>query len=100
MLDDKLSPVFLLTVDVITLCRSFVFIGGVILSWSVCIELYKILAIIKWPFLRFIVSDAFDANFGVGILRVTKGLDVSSYISEDELIQACKYRCLCIIVPM
>lgn len=35
-------------------------------------------------------SDAFDANFGVGILRVTKGLDISLHITEDELIQACE----------
>ena len=37
-----------------------------------------------------VISNAFDANCGVGILRVSKGLDVSHHITEDELIQACE----------
>ena len=41
--------------------------------------------------LVFYYSDAFDANFGVGILRVSKGFDISQHITEDELILACKY---------
>ncbi|XP_067936328.1 solute carrier family 12 member 2-like [Watersipora subatra] len=39
-----------------------------------------------------IIHNAFDANCGVGILRVSKGLDVSHHITEDELIQASKTK--------